>query len=325
MIGKLERVALREVWAHEAYDFTQWLEENIDVINDALSIDIVNVEREQAAGKFSVDLVGEDRSGRTIIIENQLEKSDHDHLGKLITYLTALQADAAIWIVKEPRPEHVAAIGWLNQAMGADFHLVKVEAVRIGGSPAAPLFTVIQGPSVEAKEVGATRKELAERYTIRLRWWTELIERSVMQTKLHAHITPGDSSWIGVASGVLRGVNFNYSVRQHSRRAELYIDQGKGLDAENRRIFNELERNKLEIEGAFGGKLHWLGLSEKRACIVRDELSNGGYRSPEDDWERLQIEQINSMVRLEAALRPRLEAYSRSVRAKAPTVASPAG
>ena len=120
MIGKLERLPLRTVWQHEAYDFTQWLQENIDVVNQALDLEIISVDREQAAGKFSIDLVAEDAAGRTFVIENQLERSDHDHLGKLITYLTAMQAKAAIWIVQEPRPEHVAAITWLNQAFDAD-------------------------------------------------------------------------------------------------------------------------------------------------------------------------------------------------------------
>ena len=159
MIGRLERVPLREVWMHEAHDFTQWLELNIDVLNDALDLEIVNVDREQAAGKFSIDLVAEDIHGRQLIIENQLEKSDHDHLGKLITYLTALGAKGAIWIVKDPRPEHLAAVQWLNQALDTDFYMVKVEAVKILDSAPAPLFTLIVGPSREAKEVGQTRKD----------------------------------------------------------------------------------------------------------------------------------------------------------------------
>ena len=146
-IGKLQRVALREVWKHEAYDFTKWLQENIDVLNATVGLNLVNVDREQAAGSFSIDLVAEDEGGGTVIIENQLEKSNHDHLGKLITYLTAMSARAAIWIVAEPRPEHVAAVAWLNESTGADFFLVKVEAVRIGTSPAAPLLTLIVGPS----------------------------------------------------------------------------------------------------------------------------------------------------------------------------------
>lgn len=303
MIGKLERVALREVWTHEAYDFTQWLEQNIDVINEALDLDIVNVDREQAAGKFSIDLVGEDQAGRKLIIENQLEKSDHDHLGKLITYLTAMQANAAIWIVKEPRPEHVAAIGWLNQSLDADFYMVKVEAVRIGNSPAAPLLTLISGPSQEAKDVGMARKEFAERYAIRNRWWAQLIERSKAKTRLHAHITPGDYSWIGVSSG-FRGLGFNYTVKQESRTAELWIDRGKGSEAENLALFEQLRSHQAEVDAAFGGALLWEGMEGKRACVIRATLRDGGYKSPDEDWPRLQDEQIDAMMRLERALKP---------------------
>lgn len=109
-IGKLERVPLKEVWKHEALEFTKWLEENIDVLNDVLDINLSSVEREQSAGSFSVDLVAEDEAGDLVVIENQLGKSEHDHLGKLITYLTALEAKTAIWIVTDPRPEHVRAV-----------------------------------------------------------------------------------------------------------------------------------------------------------------------------------------------------------------------
>ncbi len=103
MIGKIERVALREVWKHEALDFTTWLEDNIDVLSDALDINLSSAEREKDAGAFSVDLVAEDDKGDPVVIENQLEKSNHDHLGKLITYLTAIGAKAAIWIVADVR------------------------------------------------------------------------------------------------------------------------------------------------------------------------------------------------------------------------------
>lgn len=96
MIGKIQRVGLREVWKHEAYDFTQWLEDNIDVLNDVIDLNLSNAERERAAGTFSADLVAEDEKGNPVIIENQLEKSNHDHLGKLITYLTAIGAKVGI-------------------------------------------------------------------------------------------------------------------------------------------------------------------------------------------------------------------------------------
>jgi len=305
-IGKLERVPLRQVWEHEAYDFTQWLQENIDVLNATVDLNLVNVDREQAAGSFSIDLVAEDEGGGTVIIENQLEKSNHDHLGKLITYLSAIEAKAAIWLVSDPRPEHVAAIAWLNASSTATFYMVKVEAVRIGTSPAAPLFTLIVGPSEDAKEVIHTKKEIAERYSIRKHWWTQLVERSVSVSKLHAHITPGEYHWIGTSSGV-RGLNLNYVVTQDECAAELYIDRGKDGEGENKSIFDQLCANKSEIERVFGGPLRWERLDRKRASRIRFTQSGGGYRSPEATWPAIQDGIIQAMNRLEQALRPYLK------------------
>ena len=170
MIGKVDRVKLREVWKHEAKDFTKWLEENIDVLNDITNLNLVSPEREKSAGKFSVDLVAEDSDGATVVIENQLEKSDHDHLGKLITYLTSIEAKVAIWIVSDPRPEHIRAISWLNESSSAAFYLIKVEAIQIGKSEPAPLFTLIVGPSEESKDIGQTKKEISERHKLRHKW-----------------------------------------------------------------------------------------------------------------------------------------------------------
>ncbi len=305
-IGKLERVGLREVWKHEALNFTQWLQNNIEVLNEALDINLVNVDREQAAGSFSIDLVAEDEGGGTVIIENQLEKSNHDHLGKLITYLTALGAKAAIWIVSDPRPEHVAAVAWLNESSSAAFYMIKVEAVKIGDSPPAPLFTLIVGPSDESKNVGQAKKEIAERYGIRKRWWSTLIERSAKVNKLHAHITPGEYSWIGASSGV-RGLNFNYVVTQDECAAELYIDRGKDADAENKAIFDQLHGRKDVIESNFGQPLSWERLEGKRACRIRHTQTSGGYRTPEEYWPSVQDGIIKSMDHLEKALSPHLK------------------
>ena len=197
MIGKLERVALREVWKHEALDFTRWLEDNLDVLNEVIDVTLSGAEREQSVGTFSVDLVAEDEAGNPAVIENQLGRSDHDHLGKIITYLTALDAKTAAWIVSDPRPEHVQAIAWLNESSAAAFYLLKVEAVKIGESPPAPLLTLIVGPSEESRQVGRTKKDLAERYGIRKRFWTELLQRAKAKTKLHAGISPGQHNYIG--------------------------------------------------------------------------------------------------------------------------------
>jgi hypothetical protein len=303
-VSKLERVDLRQVWKHEACDFTRWLEENIDVLNDAIDLTLVNVEREKSAGSFSIDLVAEDESGDKVIIENQIGKSDHDHLGKVITYLTALDAHAAVWIVADPRPEHVAAIGWLNASTrSAKFYLLKVEAVRIGQSLPAPLLTLIAGASAETEEVARAKDEFAERYDTRQRWWSALVSRS--DAKLHAHITPGRYSWIGTSSGI-RGLNLNYTVTKDECGAELYIDRGNGAEAENKAIFDQLGAHKAEIEKSFGEELSWERLEGKRACRIRASVP-GGYRSPEDEWPLIQTRLVAAMTRLEAALRPHLK------------------
>ena len=267
---------------------------------------LVNVDREQDTGSFSIDLVAEDEGGGTVIIENQLEKSNHDHLGKLITYLTGMGAKAAIRIVSEPRPEHVAAVAWLNESSSAAFYMVKVEAVRIGSSPPAPLFTLIVGPSEETKDVGQTKKQIAERYGIRRRWWTQLVERSAKVSKLHAHITPGEYSWIATSSGI-RGLNLNYVVTQDEASAELYIDRGKDSEQGNKAIFDQLQTHQKEIEECFGGPLSWERLEGKRACRIRFTQPSGGYRTPEAEWPRLQDGIIEAMNRPEAALRPFLK------------------
>jgi Domain of unknown function (DUF4268) len=305
-IGRLQRVALREVWKHEAQDFTQWLQNNIDVLNESLDLNLTGAVRERPAGDFSVDLVAEDEDGGTVVIENQLERSNHDHLGKLITYVTAIGARTAIWIVSDPRPEHVAAIGWLNTSSSAEFYMVKVEAVRIADSAAAPLFTLIVGPSLEAKEVGETKKDIVERYLIRKRWWTQLIERSTAVSKMHAHITPSEHGWIAASAGV-RGLSFNYVVMQEECRVELYIDRGKGFDQENKQIFDQLQANGPAIDQAFGASLSWERLEDRRACRIQYTRQEGGYRSPEEQWPQIQDKTIHDMDRFEKALQPYLK------------------
>ena len=129
-VGTLQRLSPRKVFAHEAHDFTAWLEENIGVLGDVLSMGLTSVEREKSAGDFSADLLAEDEHGSRVTIENQLEQTDHKHLGQVLTYLAVLDAEVAIWITADARPEHVSAVSWINEnAGGGDFYLVKVEGV----------------------------------------------------------------------------------------------------------------------------------------------------------------------------------------------------
>jgi len=305
MIGKIDRVPLRDVWKHEAYDFTKWLQDNIDVLNDASDLSLTSAESEKSAGDFSVDLVAEDSDGNPVIIENQLEKSNHDHLGKLITYLTALEAKAAVWIVAAPRPEHVRAVSWLNESSSASFYLLKVEAIRIGQSPPAPLLTQIVGPSEESRQAGEKKKEIAERYGIRQRFWTQLLERARARTQLHATISPGQHSWVGTGAGKA-GLAFNYVVRQHEGDAELYIDRGKDAEEGNKLIFDQLAAARDAVEKAFDDALEWQRLEGKRGCRIRKTTQIGGYRD-EEKWPDVHDAMIDAMVRLEGALRPHVD------------------
>lgn len=301
-IGKLERVPLREVWKHEAVGFTRWLQENVDVLSEVIDLTLSPPEREKSAGAFSVDLVAEDEAGNTVVIENQLGKSDHDHLGKLITYQVALDARAAIWIVSEPRPEHVSAVAWLNESSAAGFYLVKVEAVRIGESPPAPLLTMIVGPSEESRQVGRTKKEFAERYAIRQRFWTSLLERAKERTGLHGGVSPSQHGWIGAGAGRY-GLGFYYVIRQHDGRAELYIDRGGESEAENKAIFDALFAQRESVEAVFGERLEWQRLDARRACRICRTVEVGGYRDDEAQWSKVQDAMIDAMMRLEKALR----------------------
>jgi len=304
MVEKIQRVKLRDVWHHEATSLTVWLENNIDVVSECVGLNLGSVRREKDAGDFNVDLVAEDEGGNLIIIENQLEKSNHDHLGKLITYLTVLEAKAAIWLVSEPRPEHVRAIAWLNESRAAAFYLVKVEAIRIGNSPPAPLLTLITGPSEEAMQVGDTKKEIAERHVARKKFWTALLALARSRTKLHSGISPGIYNWIGTSTGV-QGMNLNYAVRQHDAQVELYIDRDKETGEGNRKILDTLQSKKDSIEKEFGSPLLWETLDEKRACRIRYIVDIGGWQD-DDKWPQAHEALVDAMIRLEKALRPHL-------------------
>ena len=302
MIGRIQRVGLRKVWSHEALDFTKWLEEIVDVLVEATGLQLSGVEREQAVGAFSVDLIAEDEDGRPVIIENQLEKSNHDHLGKLLTYLVGIEARKAIWIVADPRPEHVGVVTWLNESSSADFYLLKLEAIRIGESEPAALLTQIVGPSEEARIAGATKKQMAERERQRYRFFEGLLEHAKLRTKLHANISPGTATWVGASAGIA-GIAFNYGVRQRDARVELYIDTPNG--DENQRIFEALSLKKEKIEGVFGFPLVWDTKEGRRACRIRKTFTTGGYRD-EEAWEAVYEELAEAMVKLESALKPHL-------------------
>jgi len=302
MVGKIEKVLIREVWRNEAKSFTKWLFDNIEVLCEELDITITPVDREKSIGSFSADIVAEDTLGNRVLIENQLEKTDHDHLGKILTYVSNLDAKAAIWISSEPRPEHERAIEWLNEAgLDVNFYLVKIEVYKIGESEPAPKFTIISGPSEKSIIVGKEKKELAERHKKRLEFWKTLLEKSKDKTTLFSNVSPSIYSWIGMGAGK-SGLGFNYGITYKCGQIELYIDRGKESEEENKEIFDQLFKHKHEIENNFGEKLEWKRLNDRRASRILKVYKYAGLND-KDNWSRLQDEMIDDMIKFQKALK----------------------
>lgn len=177
-LDKLIKVSdLHDIWENEATSFTPWLtkEENLSILSETIGIEILFEERESSVGSFSVDIYAKEAgTGRNIIIENQLEDTDHDHLGKLITYASGKNAEIVIWIVKRARDEHRKAIEWLNNHTdeSASFFLIEIELWKIGNSLPAPKFNVVEQPNEWGKAMRQSRN-LSSSETLKLEYWTE--------------------------------------------------------------------------------------------------------------------------------------------------------
>lgn len=305
-IGKLSKVEVRKVWKNEAQDFTKWLEGHIEVLSDIVGFQILAPEREKGAGCFNVDLYAEDASGNSIVIENQLEKSDHDHLGKVLTYLSAFDAKIAIWITPDPRPEHVKAFEWLNTAQTeVKFFLIKLEAVKIGDSEPAPLLNPVVQPNELAQNVGAVRKEKTRRHELRYEFWKVIIAETCKVTNLFNSISPTGYNWIGTGSGK-SGIGYQYWVTQENVFVKLYIDQGKDSKESNEKIFNLLKNNKEQIEKDFSLHLEWQDKPDNRACIISSKPISGGWATDSSKWENIGREAASVMKKFESAFKPHI-------------------
>jgi hypothetical protein len=282
-IGKIEKVPLREIWKREDHGFTRWLAENIDHLNRVIGFDITVISIEESVGPYKVDLYCEDAQGNKVIIENQLEKTDHSHLGQILTYIVNLEGTTAIWIASTPNEEHARVIEWLNTTTpdNISFYLIQLEAIKIAGQDiVAPLFTVIEGPSREKKEIGAEQKEFSKRHTLTKQFWTQLLEQMSKKTKLANNVTPSTYSWIRLWRG-MTGVHLTMVISREYARVEIYITRGDKED--NKRIFDLFYQSKEQIEKEFGDSLVWERLDEKVASRIKYQL-DGVDAFNETDW-----------------------------------------
>ena len=179
-LDKLKKVDLRDVWPHEALDFTKWLSEepNLAMLSSAVDIELELIETESSVGSFNGDIYAQEAgTGRKVIIENQLEDTNHDHLGKVITYAAGKGAEVVVWVVARARDEHRQAIEWLNQHTDSDFgfFLVEIELWSIGDSLPAPRFNVVEQPNEWTKAIKLS-EGLSETERVKLSYWTKYRE-----------------------------------------------------------------------------------------------------------------------------------------------------
>lgn len=269
-ISRLEYVNIRDIWQHEAADFTTWLADNIDYINDKLGVTLNVLETEKQVGSFNVDIYCEDEQGSSVIIENQLDRTDHSHLGQILTYAVGIDAKTIIWISPNPRMEHVEVIEWLNEVTPVDmsWYILKIEAVKIDGSPVAPLFSIVAGPSQERKATGEVKKDVAERHLKRIQFWEGLLPVLNDKTGLFRNISPSSDNWLSAGTGV-GGVYYQIVIRMDSASIKLIIDKNREL---NKKIFDCLYERKDKIEKVFGNEINWRRMDNQISSRIEYDI-----------------------------------------------------
>jgi hypothetical protein len=273
-LGRLVYVDPREVWTHEAQDLTPWLLQNADVLAETLGIDLELTASEHPVGGFSLDLVGRDLTNDAVlIVENQLEGTDHDHLGKLLTYTAGTAASTIVWIATSFREEHRQALDWLNENTGEDvrFFGIVMQVVEIHGSPRAPLLKLVVEPNDWQKHVRAATHSgrLEGKGAYYVEFWRKFLDAVKSRHPNWTRATkPNSANWFSMTSPI-SGAQISSSFSQGGRlRHELYIDSGDG--EQNLAIFNSLLAQRESLEAAYGRPLEFEELTGRRACRVAD-------------------------------------------------------
>ena len=272
-IGKMVEVEVRELWKHEQYDFSNWLSnpENIEYLNEILGLTLIDVDKEVFVGPYRCDLVAKDEtSGINVIIENQLDATNHDHLGKVITYASGLDAKVIVWIVKEAKEEHRAAIEWLNNNTNSsiNFFLIEIHAYKIGDSDIAPKFEVVQKPNDYVKRGKGNNedRDLKQRHGERLAFWEMFNEILIGRGKPFNVRKASTDSWYDVAMGTSEAhIAINLINRDNKVVVELYIN-------DNKPMFDRLYEKKEDIETQLGFILQWERLDGKKASRIKYDI-----------------------------------------------------
>ena len=282
-LARLEKVDLRDQWKDEAKDFTPWLAEpeNIEILSEAIGMDLEVIGKEEKVGSFSADILCKDiNTNRNVVIENQLEQTDHTHLGQVITYCAGLEASTFIWISSQVREEHRAAVDWLNAITSDDyqFFAIEVQLFRIGDSPVAPNFKIVAKPNGWTKNVRKqVSDELSDTEKLKLEYWEEYrkyVKEFNPQRPLPQH-------WTNVATGT-SGIWLSVCVG----RGKTNIAVDLIIQTSNtKEVFDKLyEAGNEKSKDKIGGNIQWLRMDDKKSSYVSLE-TKGDYHD-RNDWQR---------------------------------------
>lgn len=296
-LGKLEEVKIRTIWEHEQYDFSSWLaeEENINALGDVLNLSLTDIETEKFVGNYRCDIICKDEiTGKNVLIENQLEPSNHDHLGKIITYASGLNASVIVWIVESAREEHASAIEWLNLNTNVDisFFLIEIHAYKIGDSKPAPYFKIIEQPndfSKQGKSSVQNNVELKERHHKRKEFWSQFNDMIDACGKPFNKRKVTTDHWYNVAIGSSDcHVSVELVNKLHRIRLSIYIPDNKDL-------FDKLESKKDEINAKICFPLIWDRLDNKKASIIYTNIEGLDFNK-QDNYKSLMKTVIDNIV-----------------------------
>lgn len=311
-LGKLEKITdLRSVWADEARNFTPWLaqEENLVELGEAIGVDLELDEQEKNIGPFRADIVCKDTLNDSwVLIENQLERTDHNHLGQLLTYAAGLHAVTIIWIARRFTEEHRAALDWLNEITAEDvnFFGLEIELWRIGSSSVAPKFNMISKPNGWTKSVVAARNTpsggISETKQLQFEYWQALAQQLESSGSFLKVQSPRPQHWMDFSvgrSGFAMATLAN--TRDNRIEVQLIIQQGD-IDA----FYNLLLEQKEEIEHELSAELAWQPLSHRKRSQMTLTLPNTDPTN-RSDWPRQHAWLQKNLEAFHRAFSPRIK------------------
>ena len=307
-LGNLQRVDLRNVWKHEAIDFTPWLVEHIDLIGEVLGLDLEVVGREQPVGDFAVDILARDLGrNKRVVIENQLEETDHTHLGQLITYAAGLEAGVVVWVSRDVREEHRQALDWLNRGGGAstEYFGVVVELLQIDDSKPAVNLRLVASPNRWKPARAPATDDPSGKYALYQQFFQRLID-DLRENHRFTNARIGQPQNWYTFSTRTNGFQYGISFAAGGRvRAEIYIDFGQG--DQNLAALEALCSKKTALEQAFGEPLEWERLEGKRACRIA-VYRRGTIEDSSASLEEYHRWAVDCLLRLKMVFGPELPA-----------------